>query len=275
MSLKENVIIVNLSISQWTARKHDPKATKEIETAHQARETGRFHKLLLKSETLDAIGKLCGKVRTYHYENTLPWGDNGERILPIEKYFEYVSEIGNQKMQLLDLVDKFVNTEYEQQKEKAKQRLNSMYNEGDYPTTNQIKQKFNIEVKMIPIAEGDDLRVNLQENVVDLMRQQITKEVTARVDVAINDLIERLRKVVSHMGETLKDPDKKFHDSLVGNIAHLVETIPSLNFNNNEKVNEAVEMCKSICYINPDKLRFNAQIRKAYAEKARVVLDSL
>lgn len=273
MSLKEQVMIINLSISQWSARKYDQTATREVEQAHDAKEAGRFNKVLMQSETLKKIGQVASKIRTYHYENTLPWGDNGDRILPTEKYFDYISQIGMLKYEFTELVDAFVE-EYTEEKERSKKRLNTLYHETDYPQPESLRKKFDVAVGIMPIAESNDLRVNMSDSVVNDIRQRIEKELGNRVESAVQDMLERLRNVVGKMVETLIDPDKVFRDSLIGNIESVVEVLPTLNFNNDQRVTDAVNMCRSLV-VDPDKLRNNSKFRKEMADKSAKILEVL
>jgi len=270
MSLKEKVMIVNLTISQWSARKYDAKASKEVEAAHNAREAGRFNKSLLQSDTLKEIGKVANQMRTLHYEKTLPWGDNGDRVLSTEIYFEYITQVGQLTLAFNQAAEQFVS-EYTNLKEDAKLRLNTLYREDDYPAEWKIRDKFKAHVGFMPVAESDDLRVDMSEDVLIAMRGQITQEMNTRVGNAINEMLDRIRTAVKHMADTLTETDKVFRDSLVGNVQNLVETLPLLNFNNDVKVNDAIRIIGSLC-VDPDKLRNNPAFRKAIAGKAKQIL---
>lgn len=272
-SLKETVMIVNLSISQWGARKFDRTATKEVEIAHQAKEAGRFNKVLMQSETLTKISKLSTKLRMFHYESTMPWGDNGDRILPVEKYFQYITEIGGIKLEFSNLVQQFI-CEYEDVKLDAKNRLNTLYNENDYPSADAVARKFDILIKFMPIADGNDLRVNMSDNVVNSLKTQITKELEARVNAATDDLLQRLRDAIGRMVETLSEQNKVFRDSLVGNIESLVEHLPLMNFNNDQRVIDAVNYSKGLC-VNPEEIRRSKRYRREILAKARQVLSNI
>lgn len=272
-SLKEKVMIVNLTISQWGARKYDRTATKEVEDAHQAKEAGRFNKVLMSSETLTNIGKVGSKIRLYHYENTLPWGDNGDRILPTEKYFEYVTQIGLMRYEFGTLCDTFIN-EYVEEKEASKKRLNSLYKESDYPQPESIRKKFDIGVSFMPIAEGNDLRVNMSAEVIDSIKSQITKELEKRITNATEDMLSRLREAVQRMYETLEDKDKIFRDTLVYNIQGLVENLPLMNFNNDQKVVDAINYCSGLV-VNPDDLRTKRKFRMEIAAKAKQIFETI
>jgi hypothetical protein len=272
-SLKEKVMIVNLTISQWGARKYDRGATKEVEDNHQAKEAGRFNKVLMQSDTLTSIGKVGSKIRLYHYENTLPWGDNGDRILPTEKYFQYIMDIGMLKNEFCTLADKFIQ-EYETEKQRSMSRLNTLYNEKDYPQSECIRKKFDILVGFMPIADGNDLRVNMSEQVIGSIKDQITKELEKRIESTTTDILDRLKRSVQRMAETLKDKDSVFRDSLVGNIEALCENLPSLNFNSDAHIVEVLDWCKGLI-VDPDDLRTKRKFRMEICAKAEQILANI
>lgn len=273
MSLKDKVMIVNLTISQWGARKYDEKASKEVEAFHNAHEAGRFNKILIKSETLKEIQSMASKARNIHYEHTLPWGDNGDRILSTESYFRYISEISTVKYQFEQLVEQFVQ-EYVQLKEEAKFRLGSLYKETDYPHESTVRRKFDLRTIFMPVAEAEDFRLNVSNDMVNMMRTQIEGEVTSRVQKATSSIIERARDVVQKMKEVLSEKDKIFRDSLIGNIQNLVELIPILNFNDDPKVKE-IQAKLNLLIVDPDRIRWNNKLRQEMAEKAGEILDSM
>jgi len=50
-SLSSRAMLCSLSISMWSARKHDPEASEEIAQRHGAQaDAGRYHKVLLPKE---------------------------------------------------------------------------------------------------------------------------------------------------------------------------------------------------------------------------------
>jgi hypothetical protein len=273
MSLKEKGMIANLTISKWTARKYDKNATREVETAHNAHEAGRFNKVLLQSSTLDQITSIDGKIRGFHYESTLPWGDNGDRLLPTVTYFEYISELGKLQYEHNQLVDKFIE-EYNDEIQRSEQRLNTLFNREDYPHESEVRNKFRVHVSFMPIADSDDLRVSLNDEIIEAMREQITSEVNVRLERTKDDMIDRLYKAVSHMVEKLEDREGKFRDTLVGNIETLVETLPLLNFMNDPHVNNAINACKPLI-VNPYTLRDDRFFRQEICERAKKVLKVL
>lgn len=294
MSLKNEVMVVTLNISQWTARKKDTKVSREVEESHGAFDAGNYNKALInrnvvvskpstKEEVsmnpLKAIQKVAGSARTYHYFNTLPWSDGGDRILPSKNYFNYIREMNAFKAQFLELVDEFVR-QYPSLVEEARHRLGTMFSENDYPAEKFVADKFGFRYSFMPVSDAEDLRVNISTEEVERIRTEIGAEVNSRVQYAVDDMLNRIREAVGHMAETLSttakakdgsDKDKIFRDSLVGNICALIETIPLLNFSNDPHIDEVINMIRPLC-VDVVLLRTEPEVRKEVAERAAAVL---
>lgn len=269
MSLKEKVMIINLSISQWSARKYDRTASAEVATAHAATDAGRFNKILISGDALKKIGKVSNSARTFHYQQTLPWNDNGDRILPSENFFNYTQKMNEFKNEFEALVSDFI-AGYDKLMTDARVRLNTLFNESDYPPPALIGKKFRLAFNYMPIADAEDFRVAISEEESERIKSQIEGELKNRVQTANDEMLKRMRTAVLNMAESLEVPDKVFRDSLVGNIEELVEITPLLNFDGNEKINKAVGMLKPLC-VDPVQLRKDAAYRKEIADKARKI----
>jgi len=141
MSINEKAMLVYLNISFWTARKYDKRISQEIEDQYNADDAGRYNKILIAKEHLANIQKIISAARTFHYENTLPWNDNGGRLLPSANYFNYVKSIQGLKDDFQQEVNNFLRV-YPDLKDEAKGRLNGMFDEEDYPEENLLEDKF-------------------------------------------------------------------------------------------------------------------------------------
>src|SRR5690554_1217161 len=128
MSIQSKGMIVYLNISNWTARKFDPRITKEVEDNYNAINSGRYNKILIATEYLGNIQKIVSSARKYHYENTLPWYDNGGRLLPAANYFDYVNKMDGFRSLFEREVAKFIQM-YPDYKAEARNRLNGMFSD--------------------------------------------------------------------------------------------------------------------------------------------------
>jgi len=273
MSLKEKAMIVDLTVNVWTARKKDKKAEKTVEEAFNAKNAGSYTKHLMQSATLDKINTQAGKIRNFVYDNTLPWGQKNTRLLATTKYFSFLTGFGALKLDFVALVDQFID-EYIEEINKVESSLNGLFNPQDYPSIDNLRRKFGATIAFFPISDGDDLRVKISEDVENDIRKQITSEVNKRIENSMQDIFRRVHKVVLHMQKTLEEKDKTFKDSLVDNVAALIEDLPLLNFNNDVRVDEVITLCKNVI-VNPSQLRKNVKFRAEIATKAKLIVEKL
>lgn len=272
-SLQEKALLVNLTISQWSARKHDQNVSKKVEQEHNAQNAGRYNKILISDNELKEIQKVAGTVRTFLYDNTLPWGDNGDRLLPATNYFEFINQFNEHQSMFNSAVQKFI-MQYPKLIEEARIRLNGMFREDDYPNVSYMTRKFDMHISFMPISSTNDFRLDVDQQEVEKLKVQIESEMHARITSAANSIWVRIKDAVSHMVDKLSDKDAIFRDSLVDNIAELVDLLPRLNFTQDKAVQSAIASMKELL-VAPHLLRTNANMRNQKALEAKAILDKV
>lgn len=275
MSLTEKAMVVYLNISAWTARKYDQRVSKEIEDKYDSEDAGRYNKLLIAKASIHNIQRIVSEARTFHYENTLPWLDNGGRLLPAANYFDYVNAIQKFHDQYENEVENFIRA-YPALKSEAQHRLNSMYDEEDYPDVLTLSTKYSFSTQVSPVPVADDFRVNLNDDEIEAIKASIEKQVQESTESAMHDLWMRLFKVVQHMAERLSKEDNKFKNSLVNNINELCELLPKLNITNDPELAKSVqEIEDKLTVHNPQTLREDKAARSETAVEAQKILNKM
>lgn len=273
MNIQQAAILAALNISQWTARKYDKKASKEVEASHNAKDAGRFNKLLVAKEALEDIAKVATAARSYHYKMTLAWDDNGSRLLPASLFTPYTTRIGEFKRDFRTAVDRFVR-DYPVLKDDARTRLGTMYDPMDYPAVDDIRERFSMEVSMDPIANASDFRIQLNKGYIDELQRDLEDRLTNRQKGAVMECWNRLREVVGHMHTKLSDEEAVFRDSLINNARELVSILPGLNFTQDSEL-ESVRQEVENMLVAPERLREDKGLRSETAEKAAAILAKL
>lgn len=94
MNLSDRALLVQLRVSQWTARKYDKRATQEVASNHgTTTAAGRYNKSLLPmNDYLDRVHKKTTHIREKFYDNTLPWGIEGTMMLPTSNYLQFMTD---------------------------------------------------------------------------------------------------------------------------------------------------------------------------------------
>lgn len=275
--ITERAMLAAVHISIWTAIKHDRKVSREVAEQHGAYAgAGRYNKQLLReAERLESLRSLSGQIRQYFYKITLPWSDEGYRLLPAHFYFELTTKMREFEQAFAQQVEEFLAV-YPSYIEQVRPELNGLFREEDYPSTEKLRNKFGVKLEVLPIPSGNDFRVTLSEEEQARVAQEIDENVRQSLQKGTEDLWTRLKGVVVHMVERLNEPESRFHASLVTNICELVELLPRLNVNQDEELNRfAGEIRDRLCGFTARDLKKNEILRAATADDAAQILTEM
>ena len=274
--ITQKAMLVSLHISCWGARKHDKKVSREVNDQYgTSQEAGRFNKVLATKDSLKEIQAAVGAARTFHLEQTLPWGERGERLLPSKNYSEYNRQMRVYKHDFERAVNEFV-ADFHSVIFTARQTLGGLFSRDDYPDASGIREKFEFRTVISPLPTAADFRVQLGQEEIAAIQLDLEKRIAESQAAATRDLWQRLYEVVGHMVERLSDPEAIFRDTLVGNIVRLTELLPRLNLHDDpalEAMRRQIEA--SLCQCTPTQLRCDKDIRRQVATDAQSVLDAM
>ena len=311
-AMHKNAILVTLNISTWSARKYDASVTKETNQAHGADEdAGRYNKKLLPGDAPEykALIQHANQLRDFHYTNTLPWNDQGQRILTMKNYQAYVDGMRKGTDAFYSLLSD-LEAAYPRLRADAKVKLNGMWKESDYPEN--IRDKFAFAYVPEPMPETGDLRVELPAAEMAILEKQVEERTKQRLAEAQNDAVRKLHEVVKRMVdrlgtreqcskckgegttiETRKKPNKgekvtcwicngegsteaTFRDSLIENAREVTDVLKRINLNEDPELEKLRKQTEKLAKSNePDTLRTDAAARAKAAEKAQSILDAM
>ncbi len=231
MSLNERALLVNLVIHQWTNQKTDKKA-KDAVTEKFALDTNqdRYVKRLIDPRALTTVSMLAGHLRAVHSRYTLPWQDNGVRILPSISFMKYTEDVTHYRNAFEGETQKFI-AQYAGLKEAAKSAHKELYNEADYPTEVQLQAAFGVEVNYLPFPDAGDFRVDIDPKIKADAQASYAKATKDAMDTFMGGLVERLDKLFN----VILSVRESSLDALRGQ----VELLPSMNLLQDPKVTEA------------------------------------
>lgn len=286
MNITEKGMLTNLTIRQWAAVREDKKVSEEVAKQHGAtRKVGRYMKDLIGRDVaeLARVREAASALRQFHYTMTLPWSDEGSRLLPSATYFDYAGGIAERKNAFESAVAAFEKA-YPDLKAAAEQKLNGLFDEADWPTPEVFRSKFSVRLRVFPLADASDFRVKLGSEEEELVRKQITTSMMASLSGAMADVFTRLKTCVGDLMERLAryevDPQGKtvrtFRDSAVTNLRELVALVPKLNILNDPHLRELTEQIdQMLCQREAQELRDNYITRQKTVEDAAGLLKKL
>ena len=192
-SISSAAMIVDFNASVWTARKKDRKASEDVTDANHAdKGVANVSKNLLGNcAELDAVQKFAANVRNMHYSMTMPWSDNGSRLLTTAQYFKYHEAMTDLQQEFYRLVEEFLQV-YEWMIIKAQDKLGDMFNRDEYPTRAGLESKFAFRMAYIPLPDSGDFRIDIGNEGMVQIQTQYEAQYAAQIKGAMNDVWKRL-----------------------------------------------------------------------------------
>lgn len=267
--IETSAMLVELSISCWTARKLDKRVSQEVDSTNGTKaRAGNYHKnLLAGTQKLENIVKYAANVRAWHNANTLPWSDNGQRLLPMDNFLAYKERLGMYEQEYNILVQDFL-TSYPSLVDGAAFQLGNLFDRNEYPTVDNIVDKFRFRYVFSPVPTVGDWRVNVGQQAREELDKQWADSVNERVNGAMKEAWSRLHDCLSHVSERLEDTGEEnkrkiFRDSLVDNAHELIDMLKVLNVTKDPELERArVLMLRAFTGVEAKELRENDHLRK-------------
>ncbi len=280
--LASRAMLCGLTIRQWSARRLDKKVTDEINTSHgAAADAGRYNKALVAKDALAGIVTAANAARSLHYARTLPWLDEGARILPAAGFEAYSNAMRDLRHAFEAAVAAFVAA-YPSYVDDARVRLNGMFDPADYPEASEIADPFAFGVRILPVPDAADFRVDLADAQADEIRAAIESAARDALANATRDAWSRVAEVTGRMVERLNAfkpggpngrAENVFRDSLVENVRELASILPGLNLTNDPALARIAERMESdLCQHDAADLRESDVLRRDTAKAAADIL---
>lgn len=270
-------MLAKVSIKVWSGRKFDRAVTKTATDHYGADpDAGRFNKVLVDKEAVKRYTKKANEMRQWFYDNSLPWKDNGQRIIKNAE-LQRIQREWRQHTDELDAIIWDFCSRYDHLKQQAALDLNGMFNPNDYPTSEALARKFatDFDLDTLPMLPSD-FRTTLSDEQVNQIRADMEARNQQAIKDAMRDAWQRLYVAIDHMHERLSDHDAVFRDSLINNICELCEILPRLNITDDpelERMRREAE--EKLCSYDPQNLRENASYRMEAADRARQLKDMM
>ena len=279
-NLSSRATLVSLNCSNWTGRCTDKDISQNIIIQHNADEhAGSFSKRLIDKNYLKPINEIFSEARKYYKENTLAWEEGKNRLLPSKKIKEFEDKMREYQVKLSYAVEEFVK-HYDTYKQEAQTMLNGMYNEGDYPSSLEIKDKFQLKFFFDNISDPEDFRCEVSQELKDKIQNNIKQKTEEQYKYGLKRLTERIFNVISHFNEKINEyndnNNKRLYSSTLGNIEELVDILPDLNFMNEPAITEVIDSIQNeICRFDINQLKNDESARAQAVESSNKILKEL
>ena len=262
MNLNDDAMLVGLRITAWSGRLYDREASNHVAVHHDASTSaGRYNKRLLPKAAFAALTALTAmsEARTKHYCNTLPWDDQGSRLLTVANYEHYTELLDGLRERVVRQRARFIE-DYDDYVDQARLDLGKLFRIEDYPSKEALQGKFAIRYRITPVPDADHFIAKLATDDTDRVKRDIEQQTEERLHDAVGDLYRRLGEAVERVSERLQEDENGkplvFRDTMIANIRNLVDIVPRLNIFGDDELARLCEQVKDkIASVEPDSLR--------------------
>jgi hypothetical protein len=235
-SIASSAMLVELSISKWTASKKDKQASADLADQNGAkRSMARAYKTLLESPKLEALNSLVSRIYDANHAMTMDWAAK-LRLLTTAHYMKHVGMMTAFQQEFDAAVDEFID-EYRWAVTQQQVSLGSLFNPEDYPSEGEVRRKFGISLKYMPVPEVGDFRVNIGNEANEVLRQHYEKVYAESIATAMNSVWRRIgdalkvfsRQLTIEPGPDGKPVKGKIYDGTIELIRELLGMMETCN----------------------------------------------
>lgn len=295
ISISSAAMLGSINISVWEARKQDRKTAEEVTQSKGARSkrAATVHKhLFSECPALEAIKSLRGEVRNWFNTQTLPWDDNGRRLITTAQYLTVTAQAAKYQQRFEDLTRVFLNT-YSTEISKQAFEMGALFDRSEYPPESEVAAKFRFSFTVEPVPESGDFRVDIGLAAAADLKDQYEKAVAVRVSGAMADAWDRVKTQVEWVKERMEavlayDPDEvekveerddtgavvsveikkkrrpKLYDSMLEQGLELTALLRDLNVTNDPKLEAARQALETaLSRVDMDSLKESPELQRA------------
>jgi hypothetical protein len=277
ISLATSAVLVNAEVSVWSATKQDRVISNEVTTAKKAdHSAGRYVKNLLADDpTHKQLLNYRQTVYNWLRRSTYDW--NGSlRLLPVVNLPKFKTEFQHHEKSYFALRDAFL-AKYPQIVSNMAFKQGDMFDRSEYPSVDQIKDKFRIRLYVAEVPQSDfrcSIAQDLAEDLKITYQKQVNDEIVPQVMADIADQFMEVMESISHCcgvdeissstdGE-VKTKKRKIYETTVDKAKDLCETFRSFNLTNDEELAKAsVSLEKVLGGVSAEDIRESDAVRES------------
>ena len=277
-NLDEKAVLVQVKRRMYSPYKLDTEESR-------AYGAGNVNKHLFEgrnNRVKEAISKYT-EVYVYAKDNTVPW-TTGVELLNIQNYMDFTTGLRELIHSANDAVDDLYNN-WDAEVAADLGRLSaiaaskgkpSLSNPADYPDADEMRAKFSIEVRYMPVptADGFDPRLGISDEDKATVQKQLDDATANASAHVLNEMIEPMRRAVSKLTVKIGEDGSVFRDSMIDNMVDVASRMAKVNVSDDPVIAERIKDLQSLVGTyanNKDMLRNVPSVR----EKAATQIDDL
>jgi DNA-binding protein YbaB len=274
--LDEKAVLISVKRRMYSPYKLDQEESKKYGAGNVNKHLfeGRNNKV---KETISKFSE----VYVYVKENTVPWS-TGVDMLNIDHYMEFTQGL----RQLVDQANQAVWELYSKWDDEVTADLDrlaqiaiakgkpNLANPSDYPSADEMRTKFSIDVRYMPVPTTGDFRVGISDEDKESLQQQLDDAGSNATKHVLESMITPMRRAIEKLAVPIGNDGSVFRDTLIDNMVDVAERMNKVNISDDPAIQAKIDDLRSLVGTyanNKDMLRDSQTVR----EKAVSQIDSL
>lgn len=256
--------LFTLSLSSWGNRR---KANTNMIEVDADKKRLSISKRLIDSPEYDAVCRHQWELKQWCMARCMPsFFKDGIYLVALTEVQTFEEKLAHELRHMQNvLVPAFLEA-YETRIEESRNILREMFNEADYPSVSELRQKFDIQWNWIQFTIPENLPEGIREAEIEKLQrkfQEAQEEIVTALRTSFGELVK-------HAVDRLSPkPDGKqpiFRDSLIENFNEFFQTFKSRNLMEDEELKAVVEQAqKLLANVDGKALRDTTSIRNTIA----------
>ena len=249
-NLDEKAVLVQIKRRMYSPYKLD-------EAESKAYGAGNVNKHLFQgrdNRVKEAISKYT-EVYTYGKANTVPWA-TGVELLNMTYYLEFTTGLRQRIDAAHKAVDDLVaNWDHEVRLDlsrlsaiAASKGKPNLANPADYPDADEVRARFGIDVRFMPVptADGFDPRLGISDEDKATVQQQLEDAEAHATQHVLTQMIEPMEAAVEKLSVPIGDDGSVFRDSLVNNMVDVADRMGRVNVSDDPVIHDRIHDLKTL-----------------------------
>ena len=246
--LDEKAVLISVKRNMYSPYKLDQEESKQYGAGNVNKHLFEGRNNLVKS----TISKFT-EVYTYVKDNTVPW-TTGVDMLNINHYIEFTSGL----RQRVDDANRAVDTlclSWEDEVKADLERLGeialakgkpNLANANDYPDVDELRSKFGIHIRYMPVPTTGDFRVGISDDDKASLQQQLDDAGINANKHVIKSMIEPMERAIAKLSVPIGNDGSVFRDTLVDNLVDVTERMNKINLSDDATIQGSIDNLRDL-----------------------------
>lgn len=242
--LNEKAVLVQVKRRMYAPYKRDVDASEDYGA-------GSVNKHLFKDGNNRVKRTISKFTAVYKYvkQNTVPWS-TGVEMLNNTHYFEFSSNLSG----LIDDAEQAINdlvANWDAEVASDLARIAAidpqLANPSDYPTADEVRRRFGIEVRYMPVpsADGFDPRLGMSERDKQSLQNQLDDAGANAAKHIIESMLDVMQKSVDKLRVPIDADNSVFRNSLTENLVEVSDRMAKVDMTGDPQVAAAIKQLRA------------------------------